>query len=352
MTEGIPNAVPFPQESELCSDLGFVSLSADGTSSASKIAHMDRETTGLPGEPWLDLHSSGLRTFLYDELLTPGLDKLSPYLWLVATQRSDHISPLHQQIVKGRQIMVAENPELHCTWMYDHVYLKPIPPYLLSWAFWQYYFVNTSSIFSQHERDRAKAAALGFLRTYSYLILHASDFRIAADLHLIPANISYTKLRFFLTFFGKVPDSEVSKRYQFGELRLRRINFWARIFLRRFFFQKVQVHYTCNVYFARFYGPVLFIFAFFSTTLSAMQVGLASESTDESFSSSLELFAVVCWWYSIITILAATLLLTSLILLLVYRVLREFSFALNMFIKKSVKANEAEERTNRNEASP
>ena len=333
MTEGISNAVPFPQESELCSDLDLVSLSTGGTSSASKIAHMDRETTGLPGEPWLDLHSSELRTFLYDELLTPGLDKLSPYLWLVATQRSDHISPLHQQIVKGRQIMVAENPELHCTWMYNHVYLKPIPPYLLSWAFWQYYF-NTSSILSQHERDRAKAAALGFLRTYSFLILHASDFRIAADLHLIPANISYTKLRFFLTFFRKVSDSKVSKRYQFGELRLRRVNFWARIFLRRFFFQKVQVHYTCNAYFGRFYGPVLFIFAFFSTTLSAMQVGLASESIDKSFSSSLKFFAVICWWYSITTILAATLLLTSLILLLVYRVLREFSFALNMLIRK------------------
>ena len=39
---------------------------------------------------------------LSSELLTPDLDQLAPYLWLVGTQQSSHISLLHEQIVKGQ----------------------------------------------------------------------------------------------------------------------------------------------------------------------------------------------------------------------------------------------------------
>lgn len=62
-------------------------------------------------------------------------------------------------------------------------------------------------------------------------------------------------------------------------LRVRRTSTWtaellAKIFLRRFAFQKVQTHYAYNVYFARFYGPIIFLFAFVTIVLSAMQVDL------------------------------------------------------------------------------
>ena len=52
------------------------------------------------------------------------------------------------------------------------------------------------------------------------------------------------------------------------------MNFWAKIFLYLRAFQKVQTHYAYKVYFARFYGPIIFLFAFFSVVLSRMQVDL------------------------------------------------------------------------------
>lgn len=328
--------IPFPQKDELCNDLDFISTSnkTPAASTSATIAHKDREKTGVPGEPWLDLYSLDLRPFLLNDLLTPDLDRLSPFLWLVSTQRSDHISSLHQQIMKGRKITVVENPELHLTWIYDHVYIKPMPRFLLSWAFWDFYFCSNSSPLSKQERADAKAAATGFMRSYSYMILHASDYRIAIESNLIQSEIPYSRLRQFLANFQNAPVT-VSKRYQFGELRLSRLNFWVRIFLRRFMFQKVQIHYTYNAYFSRFYGPLIFIFAFFSTTLSAMQVGLASNSSP-SLPPDFEVFVTVCWWYSVGTVIVAAVLFVGIMTLLVYMMLREFIYALRMLVKKKL----------------
>ena len=35
-------------------------------------------------------------------------------------------------------MIVTEHPGLHLVWYYDTIFLKPIPPYLLSRAFWEY----------------------------------------------------------------------------------------------------------------------------------------------------------------------------------------------------------------------
>lgn len=210
------------------------------------------------------------------ELLTPDLSRLSPYLWLVGTQQSNHISPLHHQIVKGREIIISENIELHCTWLYDRVFLKPIPPFLLSWAFWQRYLVSDSSPILDGLRRDLQRGAIGYLRTYFYLIKYPSDFRIARQEHLIPEDTTYEETRrFFLAFAGR-PDTEVSPRFAYGELQLGRLNFWAKVFLRRIAFQKVQTHDDYNMYFTRFYGPLIFLFAVFSVVLSAMQVLLTA----------------------------------------------------------------------------
>ncbi|KAI9742515.1 MAG: hypothetical protein M1835_003060, partial [Candelina submexicana] len=61
------------------------------------------------------------------EFLTADLDKLAPYLWLIATQSSQHISPLHEQVLKGRQIVITEKPELHLVWTDGRIFIKPIP---------------------------------------------------------------------------------------------------------------------------------------------------------------------------------------------------------------------------------
>jgi hypothetical protein len=344
--EETASEVPFTRDSELYDLLDTLSNHEAQTKTpmiSNSIEQMNGKKVTVPGEPWLeyDLESSEHRSFILDELLTPGLDKLSPYLWLTSTPRSDHISSLHQQCVKGRQITIAENPELHLTWMHNHVYIKPIPECLLSWHFWNSCLAPSSDVspLSKEERELAKASAVGFLRSYSFMILHASDYRIAVEHGLVSRQISYEKLRRFLGNFRKIQDSEASKRYHYGELRLRRVNFWARFFLRRFIFQKVQVHYNYNAYFARFYGPMIFIFAFFSTTLSAMQVELASNSNLVSLSPNLLTFVSVCKWYSICTVIVATTLLVGLLLLLSYMMLRESIYALRfVFGKRRVAA--------------
>ena len=92
--------------------------------------------------------------------------------------------------MKGRSIVIAEQPELHCTLKYDRVFVKPVPPYQLSWDFWHLYFINESSCLGATRSD-LRRSALGFLRTYAYLIKHPSDYRLARAHHLIPHYITY-----------------------------------------------------------------------------------------------------------------------------------------------------------------
>ena len=66
----------------------------------------------LPGQPRVDLQSPMLGDYLSSNFLTPTLNKLAPsWLWLVAKQDSSHVSPLQHQLVRGREIVITENPE-------------------------------------------------------------------------------------------------------------------------------------------------------------------------------------------------------------------------------------------------
>ncbi|KAL8775927.1 MAG: hypothetical protein Q9213_008433, partial [Squamulea squamosa] len=88
----------------------------------------------------------------------------------------------------------------------------------------------------------------------------------------MPEDTNFERCSQFFARFGQRLDEEMSPRHNnYGELRLGRLNFWAKIVLHRFDFQKVQMHYVYNTYLVRFYGLLLFIFAFFSVVLSAMQ---------------------------------------------------------------------------------
>lgn len=69
----------------------------------------------------------------------------------------------------------------------------------------------------------------------------------------------------------------MSIRYRFGKLRLTRLNFYAPLLLRKFHFE--QIHRQYRDYFARLYGPTLFLFTVVSTILNSMQVALAADQT-------------------------------------------------------------------------
>ena len=235
-----------------------------------------------------------LYDYLQKDLYTTELDTMSPNLWLMATRSSGHVSSLHHQAVKGRRVVVTEDPRLHLLWIDDRIFIKPLPLYLLSHEFWQQYLLpDTSSIvgFSQKsqpvsypERNAQKKdltkAALGLLRTYLLLIQYQSDFDIAVEHRLVPASATFESFCLFSARFETIKDAEVAPRYHYGELRLGRLNLWCKVFLRQWHYQTVHRQY--GQYFARFYGPFLFVFGFFSVVLSALQVEMAVENQYQS----------------------------------------------------------------------
>ncbi|RYP36711.1 hypothetical protein DL767_003273 [Monosporascus sp. MG133] len=282
----------------------------------------------LPGERRIQLCDPHISNYLKSELLTEDLNRLSPRLWLVAKQDSSHISSLTNQLVRGRQIIITEKPELHLVWYNDRVFIKPIPKYLLSHAFWEFYLLSPSSPIEASVGGDLFKAALGFLRSYNYLIRHRSDFALAMreDCRLLPKNTKYASFIRLIQSFETVDDGAVSPRYKFGELRLSRLNFWAKIFLFRFTYHKTDGQY--GAYFARFFGPILFVFAVFSVLLSAMQVVLAAQTLVESDNGPWDVFTRMSRVFSVFTILSAAVVILVLLLVLLAMLSREAVFAL------------------------
>ncbi|KAJ8130425.1 hypothetical protein O1611_g3207 [Lasiodiplodia mahajangana] len=233
--------------------------------------------TYLPGDPRLQFTDSEIGNRLITEYITEDLDKLAPHLWLMTTQSSANIASLTEQMVRGRRIVISENPGLHLVWVNDRIFLKPLPEYLLSHAFWKHFLLSNKSPIDGSTRIEILRAARGFVRSYAYLIQHKSDFVLATreDTALIPKDISFANFIRCMEQCRGVEDKLVSPRYQFGELRLTRLNFWITIFLFKPHYQLVEWQY--GAYFAQYYAPIIFIFAVFSLLLSSMQVVLAAQ---------------------------------------------------------------------------
>ena len=304
-----------------------------------------KERHYLPGQPRIDLQDPSIAQYLETEFLTRDLDRLAPHLWLVATQSSSHISSLTHQIVRGRNIILTEKPELHLVWIYDRVFIKPIPKYLLSNAFWKFYLLEKASPIPEPLRHDIRKAAVGFLQSYIYLIQHKSDFRLAKnETHrLLPKKVSYHDFIKFITAFREVQDEDVSPRYRFGELRLTRLNLWSKILLRRFTYQKV--HWQYGAYLAQFYGPLLFIFAVLKISLSAMQVGIAALPSVRP--SSWAAFVKVSQGFPVFTLILVMLLISLLLLMFLSLSFREVAFATKDLYRerKSTRRNGVENGT-------
>lgn len=180
----------------------------------------------LPGHPRLEQNDAAVCQFLRQEFDLGDLAILAPRLWIMSTQDSSNISALHRQKVKGRDIVITEEARLHGVWYYNRIFLKPLPQYLLSYQFWETYLLPRTSPLGI-ERELIYRVALGYLRTYFYLIRHESDYRIATDeeLQLVPKGITWEQFCDFSKTFNRIPNNEVCERYKYGEIRLSRLNF-------------------------------------------------------------------------------------------------------------------------------
>ena len=215
----------------------------------------------IPEQPCIDSSRPAVEDFLHAELDTPILDDLSPHLWLIAAQLSQRVDPLHRQKIKGRRVVITEDPELHLVWYSDIIYIKPIPHFF---AFHRMPKVSDAASY----RTRS---ALGFLRIYALLIRHPSDLYMAIEHHLIPENTQWASFSNSLHHF-EIYDDDVSSRYHFGQLRLN----WA---LRSFqtksskdWWYYHEVYWNTGAYIERFFAPLLFLFGSVAIVLTSMQV--------------------------------------------------------------------------------
>ena len=281
--------------------------------------------------------------FLQRELDTPILNEIYPHLSLVAKKAGDHIDPLHRQRIQRRNIVIAEDPALHLVWYYDTLYLKPIPQCLYNYAFWEEYLLLSTSKYPGTSQTSGACSsshicrtALGYLRSYSFLICHESDYLIAQRADLIPKDITYQEFRRYILPFRSIPDEYVSPRYHFGQLRLTRLNYAVRLLRPSTMGGTIFAYYhgrywQTGDYLRRFGTPLLFFFAAFSVVLSAMQVVLAALGQD-----AWAPFVRVSWGFSVAVIILITSLAASTVLGVVGLLVTQAQFALRMRHKEKM----------------
>lgn len=286
-------------------------------------------TQSLPGHPLVRLEDiAQLGNFLDSDLCCEDLETMAPYLWMMSTWSSSNIRPLHRHKLLGREILITESPRLHLVWYEDRVFVKPLPKYLLSHNFWTTYLTDETGILGTRVPD-IKRAALGYIRTYRYLIKHESDFDLAQSHNLIPSKVTWPQFCAFISSFDCILDDHVSGRYQYGELRLSRLNFYCMFFLRRFHFEYLPMQYSA--YFSRYFGPLLFAFAVLSLLLGAMQVEInVQEMTGSGLGSTLMVYR----WFSIIIMLVGLGISVFLSCYVLYMIANEWVFALRFRRKR------------------
>jgi hypothetical protein len=193
--------------------------------------------------------------------------------------------------------------------------------------------VSSESPIEQLRREEIRKAVCGFLRTCVFLIRHKSDFVIVQQdgVGLVSKGIRHADFIRFTKCLKDLSNDFVSPRYAFGELRLTRLNFWSKAFLRRLSFFKTFGQY--GSYFSRFYGPLLFISGLLSAALSSTQVGLVVRLFIQLTSGGMG-FAKISRGFTVAALIILVLVIVILTGLLGVLVIREFMFALNDLYKK------------------
>ena len=295
----------------------------------------------LPGQPQAELKQPELADHLRKSLAVTGLDEIAKHLWWVSTPSSGrvptirtdpaaaqiatphhaHISPLHHQAVRGRIIVLAEDPHLHLVWYYDRIFIKPIPQYLLSEPFWEF--------LEAQDQDLWKAA-VGFMRSYAYLIQYETDFKLAQDkLDLIPTKNGTNPITFedfwkFIKPFKDAGDGLVAPRYQYGELRLTRLNMMMRVLFKKLTFHHINAQW--DTYLGKFVAPFLTAFVVLTTVLTAMQVELAIQALSGQSGVWLK-FSQASRWFSVTVIIMVAFAIFCVLVLVAFMAIHDHLFA-------------------------
>ncbi|KAG4435123.1 hypothetical protein IFR05_009388 [Cadophora sp. M221] len=222
------------------------------------------------------------------ELRTERLDEIKTYLWLAGLPSCARA--LHRQQLVGREILITEDPNEHLVWHETRIFVKPLPTFLFNLDCWTQKICKTKQLYE---------AACGFLLSYAWLVRHESDLRIAHEKGLLPGFIDWATWTDFIDEVLEHIDLQslrgVSPRYQYGELRLSRLNKIYRII--RFSWRDfIRGYMTASTwyqdFFARNFAWLLAVFAAISVALSAMQVVVAIARGGRAFEDASYGFSV------------------------------------------------------------
>jgi hypothetical protein len=210
---------------------------------------------------------------LVEELSVSRLSSIHRYLWWAG--RPAAARALSCQRICRREIIITEQTDLHLVWSDSRICIKPLPAYLLSYEFWKAHLCDDKQL---HESAR------GFLLSYIWLIRHESDLKVAKECKILPEHIAWKDWETYVKSIACKIDFNclygVDKRYTYGELRLNRLNQIYR-FAPQFRFRYLirgyaSNHHTYGSFFQKNFAWLLILFAYGSTLLSALQVGLAT----------------------------------------------------------------------------
>ncbi|KAJ7703466.1 hypothetical protein B0H16DRAFT_1440174 [Mycena metata] len=285
--------------------------------------------TTLPGNHFIELNTSAVSDHLHNTLLTSDLDRIAPHLWIIATQSSSSITPIHEQLVLGRTIVVTEDARLHLLWYHNKVFLKPLPPYLLSAAFWDVHLIPRGS--GGYNPTALYRAAAGLIRSYTHLVRSDRDFQLAVQHGLLPTSILPDAFARFIARFSGLPNNAVAPRFHFGEMRLSRLNSWAPILLRRMEYMDLNRQY--EEYFTRYFPVLLFGFGVIAVLLGAMQVVLAVEALPAVQHGAWGVFVGVCKWTAIGVIISVAAVIVGLLGLFLRKSTDEIIFAVRTLMR-------------------
>jgi hypothetical protein len=216
------------------------------------------------------LANDDIQQFLQEDLDLSRLNRIHGHLWMAG--RPMRARPLHRYRMMGFDILYTQQMDLHLLKFSNKLMVKPMPEWILSADFWSQHLCGDVEL---HQ------SACGFLLSYVWLLTTPLDLKLAHDFGLVPSFITWPWWKDFVRDFlapGNVDINtlaQVNKRYQFGDLRLGRIN---SIYRTRFFYSHFVRGYLYGynryvVFFQRNFSWILIVFVFFSLVLSAMQVG-------------------------------------------------------------------------------
>ncbi|KAJ4290076.1 hypothetical protein N0V88_006582 [Collariella sp. IMI 366227] len=227
-----------------------------------------------------------------------GLMKFMRYIF-VQTPSWQHIKPLHHQKSHAREVKVTESPGLHLVWYYEMMFIKPIPAYFYSGAFWDY---------TKNSNEKLHKACIGFMRSYYLIIQYEIDFNLARDMSLIPKKSNGTHPTYlewckFMEQFSHVGDNHVNSRFHYGELRLTRINRAALLFKGKLAYWHIYPQW--GSFLEHTLAPIVTIFAVFSVVLNSMQVGLAAMDAKDPVGVWSKFVDASLWFPIVVMILIA-----------------------------------------------